>query len=163
MKILCLSFSFHDMKTECFSNASVLNSLYQKHLSRGVLRQMFSENMHAANFIYRRTPIPKCNLLNSHFDMDVLLWICCISSEHLFQRTLLDGHFFCIPKLPNKSCILCKSKLNLIYNHWLFAKYLLFVFCLLHFKASLHYFHQYVVFSYWKYLTAMQWFLVVHM
>ena len=73
MKILCLSFSFHDMKIDSFSNASVLNSLYQKQLFRGVLREMFSENMHAANFIYRRTPIPKCNLLNSHFDMDFLL------------------------------------------------------------------------------------------
>ena len=37
--------------------------------------------------------------------------------------------------------ILCESKLNLIHNGWLFAKNVLFVFCLLHFKPSLHYFH----------------------
>ena len=52
---------------------SMLNSLYQRQPSRGVLRKMCSENMHAPNFIYRRTPMPKCNLLNSPFDMGVLL------------------------------------------------------------------------------------------
>ena len=52
---------------------SVLNSLYQKQPSSGVLRKMCSENMSAANFIYRRTPMLKCNLLNSHFDMGVIL------------------------------------------------------------------------------------------
>ena len=52
---------------------SVLISLYQKQPSRGVLSKKCSENMHAANFVYRRTPMPKCNLLNSHFDMGVLL------------------------------------------------------------------------------------------
>ena len=62
---------------------SVLNSLYQKQPSRGVFKKICPENMHAANFIYRRTPMPKCNLLNSHFDMGVLLQICCIFSEHL--------------------------------------------------------------------------------
>ena len=36
---------------------SVLYGLYQKQPSRGVLRKMCSENMHAANFIYRRTPM----------------------------------------------------------------------------------------------------------
>ena len=54
---------------------SVLNRLYQKQPSRGVLRKMYSENIHAANFIYRRTSMPKCNFLNSHFDMAVLLHI----------------------------------------------------------------------------------------
>ena len=95
---------------------------------------MCSENMHAANFIYRGTPMPKCNLLNSHFDMGVLQYICCIFSEHPFLRTPLDGCFCCITSLPNKSFICCESKLNLIHNRWLFAKYILFIFCLLHFK-----------------------------
>ena len=88
-----------------------------------------------------------------------LLNICCIFSEHPFLRTSLDGCFFCIPTLQNQSFILCESKLNLIYNGWLFAKYVHFVFYLLHFKPFLHYFHWYVVFSYWKYLNAMQFFL----
>ena len=113
---------------------SKLNSLYQKQSSRGGLRKMFYENMHASNFIYRRTPMPNCNLLSSYLDMVVLLLICCIFSEHLFLRTPLDGWFCCIPSLPNKSFISCEPKLNLIHDHWLFAKYVLFVFCLLHFK-----------------------------
>ena len=94
---------------------SVLNSLYQKQPSRGALRKMCCENMQAANLICRRTIMPKCNLLNSHFDMGVLLQICCIFSEHLFLRTPLDAWFCCIPKLPNKSFILCESKLNVIH------------------------------------------------
>ena len=114
---------------------SVLSNLYQTQPSRGVLRKMSSENMHAANFIYRRRPMPKYNLLNSHFDMGVLLlYICCIFSEHLFLRTPLEGCFCCISSLPDKSFILCESKLNLIHNRWLFAKYVLFVFCHLHFQ-----------------------------
>ena len=52
---------------------SVLTSLYQRQPSRGVLWKMCSENMHSPNFIYRRTPMSKCNLLNSPFDMGVLL------------------------------------------------------------------------------------------
>ena len=32
--------------------------------------------------------------LKSHFAMGVLLWICCIFSEHLFVRTPLEGCFF---------------------------------------------------------------------
>ena len=51
----------------------VQHSLYQKQASRGVLRKMISENMHAVNFIYRRAPKPKCNILNSQFDMGVPL------------------------------------------------------------------------------------------
>ena len=33
----------------------------------------------------------KATLLKPHFDMDVLLQICCIYSEHLFLRTPLEG------------------------------------------------------------------------
>ena len=46
---------------------------YQKQSPRAVFRKICSENVHAANFIYRRTPMPKCNLLNSQFDLGVLL------------------------------------------------------------------------------------------
>ena len=35
-------------------------------------------------------------LLKSHFGMGVLLYICCIFSEHLFLRTPLDGCFWMI-------------------------------------------------------------------
>ena len=62
---------------------------------------------------------------------------------HIFRtpfpilRSHLEGCFCCIPSLPNKSFILYESKLNLIHNRWLFAKYVFFVFCLLHFKPSL--------------------------
>ena len=146
---------------------SVLNSLYQKQPSRGVLRKMCCENMQAANLIYRRTIMPKCNLLNSHFDMGVLLQICRIFSEHLFLRTPLDAWFCCIPKLPNKSFILCESKLNVIHYSWFlqnmyFSSFAFFNLNLIFFYLIL-YFHQYVVFSHWKYLTAKQWFLVGHM
>ena len=78
-KFLWKYFASHLVSTTCkltpfqMQLESVLNSLYQKQPSRGVIRKMCSENMHAANFIYRRTPMPKCNLLNSHFDMGVLL------------------------------------------------------------------------------------------
>ena len=62
---------------------SVLNSLYQKQQSRDVLRKMCSENMHAANFIYRITHTPKCNLLNSHCDCDMFSY----KSAAYFQNT----------------------------------------------------------------------------
>ena len=52
-------------------------------------------------------------------------------------RSHLDGCFYCIPSLPDKSFIFYESELNLIHNRWLFAKYVLFVFCLLHFKPIL--------------------------
>ena len=141
MKFFCLSVSLRDMKIDH----------YQKQSIRGVLRKMCSEKMQQ---IYRRTPMSKCDLLNLQFDMGVLLKICSIFSEHPFIRTPLDSCFFCIPTLQNQFFILCESKLNLIHNGWLFPKYVLFVFCLLHFEPSLHYFHWYVVFSYWKYLIA---------
>ena len=98
----------------------------------------------------------------SLLNMWLLVQICFIFSEQLFLRTPLDGCFSCIPTLRNQSVILCELKLNLIHNGWLFAKYVLFVFRLLHFKPSLYYFHWYAVFSYWKYLTAVQWFLAGH-
>ena len=141
---------------------NVLNSLYQKQPFRNIFRKMCSENMHAANFIYR-TLMLKCNLLKPHLGMGVLLWICCIFLKYPFPRTPLDHCFCCIPTLSNKSFILFESKLNLIDNCWSFAKYVLFVFCFLQYKPSMYYFHQCFVFSYSKYLTAMYWFLVGHM
>ena len=62
----------------------------QKQPSRGVPRKRFPENMHQ---IYRRTPMLKSDLLKSHFDMRVLLYICYIFLEQLFSRTPLDGCF----------------------------------------------------------------------
>ena len=91
-------------------------------------------------------------------NMWLLVLICCIFSEHPFLWTPLDSCFCCIPTLQNQSFILHESKLNLSHNGWFFAKYVLFICCLLQLKPSLHYFHCYVIFSYRKYLTAMQWF-----
>ena len=59
------SFSFHDMHPTTLGLfqmqlESVLNTLYQEQPSRCVLMKMCSKNMHAANFIYRRTPTQKC-------------------------------------------------------------------------------------------------------
>ena len=34
------------------------------------------------------------NFIETHFGMGVLLWICCIFSEHLFLRIPLDGCFW---------------------------------------------------------------------
>ena len=82
MKIFCLSFSFCNMKIDSFAFLllpsiivqleSPLNSLYQRQPFRGVLRKMCSENMQQ---IYRRIPMPKCNLLNLHFNMGVVMLI----------------------------------------------------------------------------------------
>ena len=83
-KFFCLSFSFRNMQVDSFASVSLaliivqresaLNSLYQrgcpKQPSRGVFRKMCSENTQQ---IYRRTPMLKCDLLNSHFDMGVFL------------------------------------------------------------------------------------------
>ena len=76
-----------------------IQSTIQKRPSRGVDRKRCSENMQQ---IYRRTPMPKFNfnefakgtLLNSHSDMSVFLYICCIFPEHIFLGTPLDGCFW---------------------------------------------------------------------
>ena len=62
----------------------------QKQPSRGVPKKKFSENMQQ---IYTRTPMLKF----------VLLQVCYISSEHLFQRTPLDGCFwiYMFPQIAN--------------------------------------------------------------
>ena len=52
----------------------------------------------------------QANLLKSHFGMGVLLQICCIFSEHLFLRALLDG-------------VVTYEENNLrIITDWLFSK-----------------------------------------
>ena len=38
--------------------------------------------------------MPNATLLKLHFSMGVLLYICCIFSEHLFLRTPLGGCFY---------------------------------------------------------------------
>ena len=63
------SFAFLLLASIILQMKSVINSLYQKHLSGSVLRKMCSENMQQ---IYQ-TPMPKCDLLNSRFDMGVFL------------------------------------------------------------------------------------------
>ena len=61
----------------------------QKQPPRGVLSKRFSENMQQ---IYRRTIMPKSNF--NKVGMGVLLYICCIFSEHLLLRTALGGCFW---------------------------------------------------------------------
>ena len=54
---------------------------------------------HQMQQIYRRTPMPKCDfrkaatLLKSDFGMGVLLYICCIFSERLYQEHLWVAAF----------------------------------------------------------------------
>ena len=77
-----------------FTNICKTSLQSQKQSSRGVLRKRCSKNMQQ---IYRRTAMQKCDLgmkVQSNFSMGVLLWICCIFSEHLFLRTPLDGYFW---------------------------------------------------------------------
>ena len=63
----------------------------QKQPSRGVLRKRYSKNMQQ---IYRRAPMPNCDCdFKSHFDVSVLLEICCIFSEHFFLWIPLEGCF----------------------------------------------------------------------
>ena len=62
----------------------VLNSLYQKQPSRGVPRKMCSENMHAANFIYRRTPMLKCN---AFYWIDSFTWVFFYTFAGYIQNT----------------------------------------------------------------------------
>ena len=58
----------------------------------------------------------KVTLLKSHFDMGVLLWICCIFSEHLFLRTPLDGCYMCYFMLVyQKWNLYCYAKSTNIY------------------------------------------------
>ena len=127
-KLLWKCLASHLVSTSCkltpfqIQPESALNSLYQKQPSRGILRKMCFQKMYAANFMYRRAPMWKCNLLNSHFDMGVLLYICCIFSENFSLRTHLDGCVYCIPSLPDKSFIFCESELNLIQNRWCLQK-----------------------------------------
>ena len=53
--------------------------------------------MSSANLM-RKTPMPTCDfkatLLKSHFGMSVLLYVCCIFSEHLFLRTPSGFRYF---------------------------------------------------------------------
>ena len=61
----------------------------QKQPSRGVLRKRYPENMQQ---MYRRTC--KATLLKPHFDMGIVLQICCIFSEYLFLGIPTGGCFF---------------------------------------------------------------------
>ena len=86
------NFALSEKKQSLLSSACII----LKKPSRGVLRKRCSENTQQ---IYRRNThaevwfqqICKSTLLKPHLGMDVLLWICCIFSEHLFLRTSLDG------------------------------------------------------------------------
>ena len=51
------------------------------------------ENTHATVRFHQSCKTP---LLKSHFGMDVLLYICCTFSEHLFLKTPVEGCFFCL-------------------------------------------------------------------
>ena len=69
--------------------SEIISSVYyQKQPPRGVLMKRCSENMRQ---IYRRTRMLKCDfnkvaLLKSHFGMGVLLQICYIFSEYLYNN-----------------------------------------------------------------------------
>ena len=78
--------------------------LYQQ-LSRGVLRKGILKK--CSKFTGEH-PCRSCKvtLLKSHFGMGVLLYICCIFSEHLFLKTPVDGCF-------------CSVKKNLPYQNFL--------------------------------------------
>ena len=117
----------------------------EKQPPRGVPEKRCSENMQQ---IYKRTSMQKCDfykvplftLLKSHFGMGVLLWICCIFSEHLVLRTPLDGCFwiynFCywivyhnhllfIINIFTERNFLCYSKL--LSLHAFIFNYLIFI------------------------------------
>ena len=83
-------------------------SRIQKQPSSGGLRKRFSENIEQ---IYRRTPTPKCDFNKSYFGMGVLLYICCIFSEHLSMRTRMEGCFCRILSCTNLEFRLCWNKL----------------------------------------------------
>ena len=118
MKIFCLSFSFRNLKIDSFAFLllasiivqleSPLNSLHQRQPSRGVLRKMCSGNMKQ---IYRRIPMPKCNLLNLHFNMGVLLLIIWLKEICL---TSLIALFWNFPLLFSHSILLI---INYYYNN----------------------------------------------
>ena len=66
----------------------------QKQPLRGVPWERCSENMQQ---ICRITPISKCDFNKvalQFYCMGVVLYICCIFSEHLFLKTPLDGYFY---------------------------------------------------------------------
>ena len=63
--------------TKCFSFVNVVEAVVQS-----LLRKRCSENIRNIKYAEIR------------FDMGVLLWICCIFSEHLFLRTPLDSYFW---------------------------------------------------------------------
>ena len=170
MKIFCLSFSFGTWKLTplpCILSLaliivrlkSALTSLYQKQPSRSVLRKMCSENMQQ-NMQQEKT----------HGELrfiELALWHGCspLNLLHIHRTPFLKntpGQLLLLYSHTAKSMLYfvwVKGKFNSL--SLIFAKYvnLLFVFCPLHYKPSLNYFHRYVVFFYWKYLTAMQWFL----
>ena len=70
--------------------------------------------------------MPKCDfnkvavtLLKSHFGMGVLLYICCIFSEHLFLRTPLDG---CLWIKQYNATTICSCKICKWANFRVFCK-----------------------------------------
>ena len=115
MKFFYISFSFRDIKTDSFAflslapiimqQESALNSLYQRQSSRGALSNMCSDNMQQ---IYRRTPTPKCDILNLHFDMGLLLLITWLSEICL---TSLIALFWNFPLFWNFSLMICNFPL----------------------------------------------------
>ena len=84
------SFSFLSLASIIVQLESALNSLYQRQPSRSVLRKMCSENMQQ---IYRITPMPKCDLLNLHLNMGVLLLITWLSEICLMSLVVLFWNF----------------------------------------------------------------------
>ena len=65
-----------------------------------------------------------CNFIKSHFAMGVLLYICCIFSEHLFLRTPLEG-CFCMSDVKNFDNLVGNSVKNVNTSKELYHQRLL--------------------------------------
>ena len=90
--VICLIASYGLLKSGCNAFRPLpWYRVYQKQPSRRVLEKRISENMQQ---IYRRTPMPKCNLI----EITLRHWCSPVNllqfSEHFFRRTPLDGCFW---------------------------------------------------------------------
>ena len=64
---------------------------FQKHLSRGVLRKSYSENMQQ---IYGRAPMPKCDFNKVAFWNRTSAWVLSCKFAAYFQKTFSSVHLW---------------------------------------------------------------------